>query len=262
MPAAPPVRRPSRARAALAIVGVVLGLIGLGVTLVGVAGQLLPRRFTVAQQQEIMRWEVGKRWQEFPAGKVFAPSVAYSPPAVLDDTGGSVSLAAHRVGIARQASCPAATDPAVATVLSRNGCEAVLRASYVDDTDSYVVTVGVAVFPSTAQAARAQRQLAAPSLTRRNPAPGVHAVAFPGTPAAGFTDSRRQISASMGDSAYGSYVVMYTVGFTDNRPRVPVTADSYADAELTSAGVGVAESVTSALDTPPAPPSCPGAPGC
>jgi hypothetical protein len=88
MPAAPPVRRPSRARAALAIVGVVLGLIGLGVTLVGVAGQLLPRRFTVAQQQEIMRWEVGKRWQEFPAGKVFAPSVAYSPPAVLDDTGG------------------------------------------------------------------------------------------------------------------------------------------------------------------------------
>jgi hypothetical protein len=41
-----------------------------------------------------------------------------------------------------------------------------------------------------------------------------------------------------------------------------VTADSYADAELTSAGVGVAESVTSALDTPPAPPSCPGAPGC
>jgi hypothetical protein len=266
MPAAPPVRpsirRPSRAWAVMAIIGVVLGLVGLIVSLVGVAGQLLPRQFTVAQQKQIMSWEVAKRWQEFPAGKVFAASIAYSPPAVLDDTGSSVNLGARRVGIARRATCRGATDPAVATVLTRNGCEAVLRATYVDDTDSYVVTVGVAAFPSAAQAATAQRQLAAPSLTKRDPAPGVRAVAVPGTPAAGFTDGRRQLSASMGDGSYGSYVVMYTVGYTDSRPRVPVTADSYADAELTSAGVGVAESVTSVLDTPPAPPRCPGAPGC
>jgi hypothetical protein len=259
----PVVRRPARAWTALSIAGVVIGAIGLVVSAVGVAVQLLPRQFTVAQQQKIMGWEVGKRWQEFPAGKVFAASVAYGPPAALDDLDSPpLRLGAHRVGIARQASCPAATDRAVASVLARTGCEAVLRATYVDDTDSYVVTVGVAAFPSAAQAAAAQRQLAVPSLTRRDPAPGVRAVAFPGTPAARFSDSRRQISASTGDGPYGSYIVMYTVGYADARPRVPVAADSYGDAEMTSVGVGVAESVASVLNAPPAPPRCPGAPGC
>ncbi|HWG02038.1 MAG TPA: hypothetical protein VG164_09380 [Trebonia sp.] len=258
----PEARRPARARTALSIAGIVIGVIGLVVSVVGVAGQLLPRQFTVAQQRKIMGWEVGKRWQEFPAGKVFAASIAYRPPAALDDVdSSSLRLGAHRAGIARLASCPAATDQAVASVLSRTGCEAVLRATYVDNTDSYAVTVGVAVFPTAAKAAAAQRQLAAPSLTKRHPAPGVRAVAFPGTPAAGFYDSRRQLSVSTGGPV-GSYVVMYTAGYADDRPRVPVTADSYGDAEMTSVAAGVAESVASVLNAPPAPPRCPGAPGC
>ena len=64
----------------------------------------------------------------------------------------------------------------------------------------------------------------------------MHAVPFNGTPAAGFTDKRRQLS---GVVSAGTYVVLYTVGYADSRPREPVTGDSYADEEMTSAGAGV-----------------------
>jgi SAM-dependent methyltransferase len=252
-------RTPSGRAYLVTIVVLVLGLGGLAAALTGVAGQLLPRQFTAAQQQKIMAWESGKRWLEMPTGEIFANPVKYGPPAVLDQVSGSLTLVANRVGIAPQASCRVAADPAAAAVLTRNGCEAVLRATYVDGTDSYVVTVGVAPFPSAAAAARTERQLKSPKLIQNGRAPGVLAVAFAGTPAAGFTDSRRQISVATSD---GPYVVMYTIGYTDGRPRVPVAADSYADAEMNSFGAGVADAAGTVLGAPPPVPHCPGAPGC
>ena len=66
--------------------------------------------------------------------------------------GSDLPLAAHRIGIARQASCHTATDPAVARVLARYGCLAVLRATYADATQSLAVTVGIAVLPGPAAA--------------------------------------------------------------------------------------------------------------
>jgi hypothetical protein len=231
----------------------VLGAAGLGVSLFGITVQLLPRHFTAAQQQQIMAWEVGRRWREFPAGTIFAATVRYPPPASLH-AGDSSSLTASRVGIARQASCEAATDPAVAAVLARHGCAALLRATYVDATDTYVVTVGVAALRDAAQASAVRREL-----SRAGDSGGVHTVRFANTQAAAFTNGRRQISASVSS---GPYVVLYTIGYADSRPRVPVTADRYADSEMTGMGTGVADSVATVLGAPPSPPRCPGAPGC
>jgi len=259
-----PVPRRSRHRGGAfaffaAAILLVLGVVGLGASGAGVINQLLPRRFTVAQQQKIMDWEVAKRWRQLPAGTIFGASITYDPPAILDDTGSSPTLTARRVGIARQASCAAATDSAAAKVLARDGCAALLRATYVEGTDSYVVTVGVAAFPSAARADAAQLSLDKSKPAAGGLAPGVRTVRFAGTPAAGFTDSRRQLTGSASD---GSYIVMYAIGYTDDRPRVPVSADSYADAEMTSVGTGVAEAVASVLGASPQPPHCPGAPGC
>jgi len=186
---------------AAAVTVLVLGVAGLGVSLAGMARQLLPRQFTASQQRQIADWEVGSRWRT-----------------------------------------------------SRNGCAAMLRATYVDGTGSYVVTVGVGVMPGSAQAAAADREL--PPVSRD---PGVHAVRFAGTPAAWFTNSRRQLSASV---AAGTYVFFYTIGYADDRPRVPVAADSYADAEMTSLGRGVARAVDLALTLPVPAPHCPGTAGC
>jgi hypothetical protein len=167
-------------------------------------------------------------------------------------------LTARRIGIARQSSCRAASDPAAAAILERNGCSAMLRATYTDGAGSYVVTVGVAVLPSAAQAEAADSELSDAGLVG-GMSPSVDALAIQGTPAAGFTDQRRQLS---GFIRAGTYVALYTVGYADSRPREPVAGDSYADAEMTTMASGVAQTVLAKVGPPLPVPHCPGTPGC
>ena len=237
-----------------AVAALVLGVAGLAVALTGIALQLLPRQFSAEQQRQITDWEVGKRWRTMPAGTIFPASLHYELSSALS-VDLNLQLTADRIGIASQASCAAATDPAaVGAALARHGCEAMLRATYVDGTDSYVITVGVAAMPGSAQANAAERELAG---VGGSSGAGVRTVA--GSLAAAFTDSRRQLSASL---AAGPYLIFYTIGYTDDRPRQLVTADSYGDAEMTAAGKGVAEAVASTVGKPVPPPQCPGTPGC
>jgi len=221
--------------------------------------QVLPRQFTAHQQGQILDWEAAKRWRVLPAGTIFPAVVRYPPPSVL----GGGSLIADRAGIAKQASCRSATDAVVAAVLARDGCQAVLRATYVDRTDSYVVTVGVAAFPGMTQAAAAEQALGSPTVTRaKGPdgsAVGVLTVKVTGTPAAWFDNDLRQVSARQVASAY---VIFYTIGYADTRPIVPVESNPYAYAEMTSLGAGVADAVQNVLAVPLPQPHCPGTAGC
>jgi hypothetical protein len=247
-------RRGSR-RWFAAIAALVLGAAGFAVALTGVAFQLLPRQFTAEQQRQITDWETGKLWRTLPAGAIFPASLQYAAPQALSDDS-KLQLTASRIGIASQASCAAATDPAaVGAVLARHGCEAMLRATYVDGTDSYVITVGVAAMPASAQVNAAEQELAGVGGTGA----GVRTVPVAGSLAAAFTDSRRQLSSS---APAGPYLVFYAIGYTDDRPRQPVNADTYADAEMTAAGAGVAQAIASQVDKPVPPPRCPGTPGC
>jgi hypothetical protein len=244
-------RRRTRILAATVLVLGGLGFLGFGI---GAWVQVMPRKFTAAQRQQISDWELGKRWRVLTAGAIFPASASYPAPAELNDDP-SLRLSARRVGVAKQASCASATDPAAAAALDRDGCAAMLRATYVDATDSYVVTVGAAVLPGAGKAASAARAIAGADGARS----AVHAVPVAGTPAAAFTDKRRQLS---GVVSAGTYVVLYTVGYTGSRPKEPVTGDRYTDEEMTSAGTGVAHDVLSVLAAPVPPPSCPGTPGC
>ena len=78
-----------------------------------------------------------------------------------------------------------------------------------------MLTVGVAVLPSTAQASAAAAALTSAPASH-GLGPTVHAVPFGNTPAAAFSGSRRQLSGVL-DA--GTYVVLYTVGYADSRPR-------------------------------------------
>jgi hypothetical protein len=253
----PPYRaRRGRQRWFAAVAALVLGVAGLAVALTGIAFQLMPRQFSAEQQRQITDWEVGKRWRALSAGAIFPASLRYAPPSALLADDPKLQLTADRIGIASQASCTAATDPAaVGAVLARHGCEAMLRATYVDGTGSYVITVGVAAMAGSAQATAARQELAGAG----GSGAGVRTVPVAGSLAAAFTDSRRQLSDSM---AAGPYLVFYAIGYTDDRPRQPVTADTYADPEMTAAGAGVAQAVASQVDKPVPPPHCPGSPGC
>ena len=261
----PPEPRGLHRRRAAALIALALGLAGFVVSAFGVATQLPPRQFSAAQRQQIENWEIASRWQQLPAGRIFPASVPYQLPAwVLQDTT-PLDLNALRIGIAPQSGCGAGvTTPAAAAVLRRDGCQAVLRATYVDSTWSYVMTVGVAVLPSDAAAAKASQSLSQPRLTAARStetgglAAGVLVVRYRGT-AAAIYDYSRQISKSFAD---GPYLVMYAAGYADSRPRVPVASDRYSDVEMTNLAQGVAQSVADTLAAPPATPRCPGSPRC
>ncbi len=128
-----------------------------------------------------------------------------------------------------------------------------------------MLTVGVAVLPTAAAAADASTSMAQAKLAVARETDGagrltagVLVVRFHGT-AASLYDYNRQISASF---PAGPYVVMYAVGYSDGRPRLPVAEDPYSDDEMTSMAKGVAQSVAATLDAAPARPHCPGTPGC
>ena len=249
-------------RRAVAIVVLVIGIAGLALSAIQVATGLLPRKFTPAQQQQIMAWEVAARWRQLSADQIFPATTTYPPPEALSD-GGAVTLTTRRLGIAPQASCKQAVDAAAAPTLAADGCQALMRATYVDGTGTYLVTVGLAVFPDSTQAAAAQQALSSPALSHTGNvnalAAGVQAASFPGTQAAGFTNSRRQVSGSL---SAGPYVLLYTIGYADGRPTVPVGVDGYTDGEMTSMGTGLANSIVSTLTATPPVPHCPGAPEC
>ena len=247
------------------MVALLLGLAGLGVAASGIAVQVLPRHFTPAQQRQIEAWEIASRWQELTAGQIFPATVTYSlSAAVLQDTV-PLSLDAVRVGIAPQSDCArGVTTTVAAAVLRHGGCKAVLRATYVDTTRSYVLTIGVAVLPTDSAALDASLGLTQTQVTAHRAGdagelpPGVLVVRFRGA-AAGLYDYSRQIAANFND---GPYVVMYAAGYADSRPQVQVSEDPYSDAEMTSLAVGVAQSVASRLVAAPPVPHCPGTPGC
>ena len=148
-----------------------------------------------------------------------------------------------------------ASDPAAARVLSADRCTALLRATYADETDSMLVTVGVAVMPGANAAEAAASQLAG----GRGPQPGIRAAPFPSTLARAFGDRQRQLSWAVSS---GPYLILSTAGYTDGRLRVQMSSDSYADAEMTGFATGVADAVRAPLGAVPPSPQCPGAPGC
>jgi hypothetical protein len=246
-----------RRRRGLFLLLLALALAGLAAALTGLVVQVLPRTFSAAQKQQITAWEMGKRWRQWPAGEIFPPAVRYQIPALALSGPSGLTLAAHRAGIASQATCPAATDPAAAKVLLSHGCKSVLRATYTDATQSLAVTVGVAVLPSPAAARAAQRDL--PSIDGSRLTPGLRPVLFRHTLVARFGDRQRQLSW---DRAAGPYLVLATVGYADGRRRVNEGSNLYATAEMVGLENGVGGWLAAHLGAAPPLPRCPGGPAC
>jgi hypothetical protein len=234
-----------------------LSLVGLVAAAAGLVVQIMPRTFNAAQKQQIVAWEMGKRWRVWPAGKIFPDNLPYSVPGSALGGTSALALAAHRIGIAHQASCRAATDPSVARVLDQHGCLIMLRATYDDATQSVAVTVGVAVLPGPAAASAVLRDL--PGQSGNAPRPSVRAVPFRRTLVARFGNRQRQLSWVR---AAGPYLVFATVGYADGRRRVREAANQYAMAEMLALENGVGGSVAGQLGAPPPSPTCPGGAAC
>jgi hypothetical protein len=231
-----------------------VALCGLAAGAAGVVRQLLPRQFSVTQRQEIMAWEIARRWRAMPVGQIFPATARYQVPTIALYSAQPLPLTATRLGIAPQGTCPAAVSKTAAPVLARGHCTTMLRATYIDASGSMLVTLGVAVLPTSGAAHQAARELSAV---------GNHLVLRPlavaGTLAASFRDNQRQLAVAV---ARGPYVILATAGFTDGRPHLELAADSYYKAEMKGLASGLADAAAGRLAVPPPVPRCPGAPGC
>ncbi|MFC6081439.1 hypothetical protein [Sphaerisporangium aureirubrum] len=226
----------------LLIMGTILALAATDVLLgvVGVLQETRSRPLTVAERDHYAAQDIARRWHALRAGSVFPAEVEY---AGLNRT----RQLARRVGIAAEAPCPSVVDAPVATVLREHRCRTMLRATYVDQSSAFVVTVGVAVFPDE------ETRVGTGSDLPVDDRVGVRPVAFPGTVTERFGAAQRQRTGWVGA---GPYIVFSTAGYTDGRTRESIPLEETLHSELWSTAQTVAGRIARVLAEPPEIPRC------
>ncbi|MEU4576810.1 hypothetical protein ACBI99_29255 [Nonomuraea sp. ATR24] len=213
------------------------------VVLLGTAGlfkETRSRPLTAEEQNRYKQEEIARRWQAWPTTGVFPEEVKYLG---LD----RAQQYARRVGIAPETACRDAVDPSVAGVLDEYGCVSMLRATYVDQTSTFVMTVGVAVLKDEAARASVTDQLS------QDDRVGVLPVAFPGTVTERFGVQQRQRTGWVGA---GPYIVFSTAGYADGRTRAAVPPEEILHPELWPAAKSVGNQIAYFLADPPKVPPC------
>ncbi|AQZ68334.1 hypothetical protein BKM31_48890 [[Actinomadura] parvosata subsp. kistnae] len=140
---------------------------------------------------------VSERWHAWPVVRVFPGSVPGHSP-----SGARVTYLL--AGVAPEAPCLTAFQPAAV----RPGCRVALRATYADSTQTFVVTVGIAVLdaPGTGHDGSGRPATVRPA-------------AFPGGPAERFGD--RQYFAGTVVGSGERYLVATAAGYSDGRVYRP-----------------------------------------
>jgi hypothetical protein len=232
------------------------GLTGLAVSAVGIAHNLLPRQFTVAQRRQITAWELQRRWRSLPAGAIFPKSVTYTVPGIDLNSNSSLALQARLLSISPTTGCAEAVTGTAAQLLIRYGCTSAMRATYVDSSGALIATLVVAVLPDTVA-----EHLVVGDLVGSGPASPVlvRTLRVADTPAAGFGGAQRQLTQAAGA---GPYLILSTAGFADGRHRVRLSGDPYLGTEMSSLASGLVSSAERVLGKPLPPLVCPGGPGC
>lgn len=164
----------------------------------------LARKPTAGDLSAAAAAAVADRWRSWPAGRIFPADLGYSTGLLTQET-------ARRVGIAPGTACRGGVDPALGRLAAREGCQAALRSTYVDQLEGVVYTVGVLAFPGGPRARAFVRGIP----RDRSAVIGVRALAFPGTASAAFNDAARQASTVR---RQGAYVVLTAAGYADGRP--------------------------------------------
>jgi hypothetical protein len=167
----------------------------------------LARKPTAAQLAAAAAQAVAARWRDWPAGRIFPSTLAYSTALLTSET-------ATRVGIAPQASCTSALEPALAQLAARDLCMAALRATYVDQLQGVLYTIGVLAFPSTHYATAFAAGLPASAATTIP----LGALALRGTASSLFSAAARQEATARHD---GPFVVLTVAGYADGQPAGP-----------------------------------------
>ncbi|MEO3826542.1 hypothetical protein [Actinomadura sp. B10D3] len=178
-------------------------------------------------------------WRNEPADELFPDKLNGS---VESGEGGNPSNAKWvRAGISQDTSCEKGLDGDALKAATRYGCEAVLRATYVEATGSHVATIALIVVKDHTEdgdgftpANRLGDRIQDKGDDIDQPDFGVRAFTVPGTPAAKWTDEARNGTYA---TTASEYAVAATAGATDGRRagRLPAPWNGTSDV---SAGRG------------------------
>jgi len=158
---------------------------------------------TAAERAAAAATAVAGRWRSWPADKIFPAKLGYGTDLLTNET-------ATRIAISTHDACALAVDASLRAVTVRDNCQAGLRATYLDQLQGIVYTVGVLAFPDTrdALAFTASLRSTDPRLI------ALQALALPGTASEAFGDAARQAgTASQG----GPFVILTVAGYADGR---------------------------------------------
>lgn len=197
-----PRRSPARVTAAIAVVAVAVAAFVAGVTLSGAS----PARSNALPGDSANPDQVASRsvWRSEPADKILPPQ--------LNREG---SEAYYRLAVNPNENC-AQLPATFRAALGKAGCTHVLEATYLDSTETVVVTLGVVVTGgSTAERTSLSRNWPADSYARQyTMMPATYPV--PASVAASFENGQR-IAWKSGVSTGGDYLSFAVAGFADAR---------------------------------------------
>ncbi|WP_330176688.1 hypothetical protein OG875_26210 [Streptomyces sp. NBC_01498] len=247
-PHPPYTRRPGTTAAALACVILGVGLIGGAVT-----GSWLTDESSADPASAAGYASLRALWHSTPVDTFF-------PPTLTGDAAGpgGADRTWTRIAVAPDGVCAGAFDPLLLKTLRTVGCERVLRATYVDVTNSAVVTVGMAFTKAEPAAMEAldARFTGEKLAERADLMPRTYPVT--GTVAASFGDGQRA-SWTVNVLTEAPVVVYAVSGFADGRdvrdpqPAARAAADgartTVAQAGLGHDAQGVAERIGRGLRT-------------
>ncbi|GAA0987970.1 hypothetical protein GCM10009555_068490 [Acrocarpospora macrocephala] len=226
----------------LAIMAAVLGAAAI-IVLLGTAALLQETRsrpLTGAERAEYVKQDVARRWYDWPATVVFPEELEYMGLARTQQF-------ARRIGVAPEIPCWAGVDAPVASVLNESGCRVLLRSTYVDQSATFAITIGVAVLKDE------DARISAAAKLPIDDRVGVRPVAFPGTVTDLFGAAQRQRSAWVG---VGPYIVFVTTGYTDGRTRDAIPPEEALNSEMWPAAQAIGGRVARSLGEEPDVPRC------
>lgn len=164
----------------------------------------LVRKPTAAQRAVAAAKAVADRWRDWPAGRIFPATLSYSTSLLSTET-------ASRVGVASQASCVGAIATGLAPLAASDHCRAAVRATYVDQLQGVVYTIGVLAFPNARDADAFAARMSGSSAGASPLLP----LALAGTASSRFSPAARQAET---ESQTGPFVILTVAGYADGQP--------------------------------------------
>ncbi len=158
---------------------------------------------TAAERAAAAAVAVADRWRSWPAGKIFPAKLRYGTDLLTTET-------ATRIAISGQDGCAAAIDASLRALTSRDHCLAGLRATYLDQLQGIVYTIGVLAFPDPRDAVSFKASLR----TADKRLIALRTLALAGTASGRFSDAARQVGTAR---ASGPFVILTVAGYADGR---------------------------------------------